>query len=158
MKTDDMGPSLLAVFQQVPDMRSRHGRRHPLAAILTLTTVAMLQGARSLYAIAQWGRAQPAEVVRALGFTRARTPAVTTLHYTFKTLDVAAFEAALSRWACQRPGGAALAIDGKGLRGIHGEELPGVRLVAIYDVEAGRVLAQAGGPGQSADRGWQTGG
>ena len=158
MKTNDMGPSLLTVFRQVPDRRSRHGRRHPLAAILTLSTVAMLQGARSLYAIAQWGHAQPPEVVQALGFTRPRTPAVTTLHYTFKTLDVAAFEAALSRWACQRPGGTALAIDGKGLRGIHGTELPGVRLVAIYDVEAGQVLAQAGGPDQSADRRWQTGG
>lgn len=152
MKTDELGPDLLAMFRQLPDTRSRHGRRHPLAAILTLATVAMLQGARSLYAIAQWGREQPVEVVRALGFTRERTPAVTTLHYTFKTLDVAAFEAALSRWVSQaRPAGPLLAIDGKGLRGIHGEELPGVRLVAVYEVAAGRVLAQAGGQDQTAD-------
>src|SRR5690348_7776250 len=39
MKTDELGPDLLAVFRQLPDTRSRHGRRHPLAAILTLATV-----------------------------------------------------------------------------------------------------------------------
>ncbi len=41
-----------------------------------------------------------------------------------------------------------------GLRGIDGEEFPGVRLVALYAPEAGLVLAQAGGQdqgGASAD-------
>ncbi len=117
----------------------------------------MLSGARSLYAIAQWGRLQPPDVVGALGVTRMRTPAVRTLHYPFKALDVDAFEAAWQRWAQQvgaepplrppaqaRPVMAPLALDGKGLRGVHGEELPGVRLVALYDVQAGLVLAQKG--------------
>src|SRR5690349_9271903 len=54
MKTDEIGPSLLAAFARVPDVRSRHGRRYALPALLTLATVAMLCGARSLYAIAQW--------------------------------------------------------------------------------------------------------
>jgi hypothetical protein len=36
-------------------------------------------------------------------------------------------------------------------RGIHGEELPGVRLVAAYWDEAGLVLAQKGGPDRHAD-------
>jgi len=35
-------------------------------------------------------------------------------------------------------------MDGKGLRGMHGEELPGVRLVAGYAVKAGLALAQEG--------------
>jgi len=37
-----------------------------------------------------------------------------------------------------------LAVDGRALRGIHGEELPAVRLVAAYGDEAGPVPAQAG--------------
>ena len=32
----------------------------------------------------------------------------------------------------------------KGLLGIHGEELPGVRLLAAYTPESGLVLAQKG--------------
>jgi DDE_Tnp_1-associated len=153
MKTEELGPSLLRALAELPDPRSRHGRRHPLPAILTLSTAAMLCGARSLYAIAQWGREQPETVVRALGFTRGRTPGVATLHRVFKTLDVDAFETAVARWARAALGsrGEAIAIDGKALRGIHGEELPGVRLVAAYDVQTGLVLAQKGGEGSDSD-------
>ena len=148
MEPEKLGKSLREVFAQVPDPRRARGRRHPLPALLALSTAAMLSGARSLYAIAQWGRLQPPEVVQALGFTRPRTPTVSTLHLVFKDLDGAAFEAAVRQWAVQQLGdrGEAIAIDGKALRGIHGEELPGVRLVAAYATGAGLVLAQAGGP------------
>jgi len=154
MESGGRGQSLLAAFATAPDPRSPHGRRHPLPAVLALATAAMLSGARSPYAIAQWGRLQPPEVVRALGFTRERTPAVSTLHQVFhqvfRALDAPAFEAALGAWARGNLGDRqeAIAIDGKGLRGVHGEELPGVRLVAAYSDEAGLVLAQAGGRGR----------
>lgn len=147
MDDEGMGQGLSAAFATVPDPRSRHGRRHPLPAILALATVAMLSGARSLYAIAQWGRLQAPEVVAALGFTRTRTPTVSTLHLVFRDLDAGAFEGALSQWARASLGDdeEAIAIDGKGLRGIHGAELPGVRLVAGYADGVGLVLAQSGG-------------
>jgi hypothetical protein len=148
---EELGASLLAVFAALPDTRGRQGRRHPLPAVLALATAAMLSGARSLYAIGQWGRLQSPSVLRALGFTRPATPSVSTLHVVFRGLDVAAFEAALSGWARARaPTERTLAIDGKGLRGIHGEELPGVRLVAAHCDEAGLVLAQKGGLDQPA--------
>jgi len=147
MQTEELGPSLLQALATVPDPRSPHGRRHPLPAILALATVAMLSGARSLYAIAQWGHEQPEAGVRTLGFTRQQTPSVATLHRVFKGLDVEVFEAVLGQWAQAALGGRgeAIAIDGKALRGIHGEQLPGVRLVAAYDVQTGLVLAQKGG-------------
>ena|SRR6516162_2195865 len=151
MQTEEVGPSLLRALATVPDPRSRHGRRHPLPAVLALATVAMLSGARSLYAIAQWGREQPEAVVRLLGFTRQQTPGVATLHRVFKALDVDVFETVLARWAQSALGGRgeAIAIDGKALRGLHGEQLPGVRLVAAYDVQTGLVLAQKGGEGHT---------
>jgi hypothetical protein len=61
----------------------------------------------------------------------------------FRGLCVVAFERALSQWAQARALNQ-LAIDDSGLRGIHGEELPGVRLVAARCNEAGLVLAQRG--------------
>jgi len=161
MKAEELGPSLLRALAQVPDPRSRHGRRHALPAVLTLAVVAMLSGARSLYAIAQWGREQPEDVVRALGFTRGCTPGVATLHRVFKALDVAAFERQVAYWAQAALGnrGKAIASDGKALRGIHGEELSGVRLVAAYDVQTSLVLAQKGGEGpDDGDAGTRRGG
>jgi hypothetical protein len=151
METEALVRSLLAAFATVPDPRRPRGRRHPLAAILALATAAMLGGARSLYAIWQWGRLQEPAVVKALGFTREQTPSVATLHRVFSRLDVAAFEAVLRTWAQANlgDGAEAIAIDGTGVRGIHGEELPGVRLVAAYAPKAGLVLAQAGGAGGS---------
>jgi len=147
MNASDAGPSLLRAFATVPDPRQRGGRRHPLPAILALATAAMLNGTRSLYAIYQWGRLQDPATLRALGFTRERSPTVSTLHLVFKALDVAAFEAALSAWTQQQLGRrvTTIAIDAKALRGSHGEKLPGVDLVAGYADAAGLVLAQAGG-------------
>ena len=144
-KVESLGPTLLEALGQVPDPRSRHGRRHPLPAILTLATCAMLCGCNSLYAIAQWGREHEG-LARTLGFPSGQTPCVATLHLVFKRLDKEAFEEALSRWSqgVLGDGEEAIAIDGKSLRGIHGEELPGVRVVAAYGQKSGLVLGQKG--------------
>jgi hypothetical protein len=136
--------SLLKVLASLPDPRSAHGRRHPLEAILGLAVCAMLCGARSLYAISQWGRDQGINVSYALGFTRERTPCVSTLHQVFSRLDRERFESVLGEWLQGRglKLGEAVAIDGKSLRGIHGERLPGVHLVAAYAHRTGIVVGQ----------------
>jgi hypothetical protein len=107
----------------------------------------MLRAPSSIDAITQWGRLQPPEVIRALGYTRDRSPCGSTIHLVFKALDVAVFEDVLAAWAQAQldPGHQRITIDGKALRGIHGEEVPGVRIVAAYCDEAGLVLAQSGG-------------
>jgi hypothetical protein len=147
MEVEALIKSLREAFASVPDPRSALGRRHPLPAIFALSTAAMLSGARSLYGIFQWGRLQPCAVVRNLGFRHKKTPSVATLHRVFTRLDIEAFEEALRIWVQRNlpDGEEAIAIDGKGLRGQHGEELPGVRLVAAYATRSGQVLAQKGG-------------
>ena len=86
-----------------------------------------------------------------LGFKGSKTPAVSTLHQVFKRLDHEAFEAALRGWSQGELGDRpeAVAIDGKSLRGIHGQELPGVHLVAVYAQQLGLTLAQKGGGGEA---------
>jgi hypothetical protein len=146
--------SLYEAFGQVPDPRDASGRRHPLQAILTLASVAMLSGARSLYAIAQFGRDRGEEFARALGFTRDVPPCCATLHYLFAALDRRAFERAIRRWTDQQAGRKdwqAVSLDGKTLRGTQGHEMPGGR------APAGRVRprGQAGArsdPGRRQDQ------
>jgi DDE family transposase len=150
MKDEAIGRALVEALREVPDPRAGRGLRHPLPAVLALMVAGMLAGARSLYAIAQWGRAQDAPTVAALGFTRDQTPAVSTLHEVTRRIDPTALEGVLARWA-QGDGaraGGGLAIDGKVLHGSHarGAAPSGwVDTVALYVHDAGRVLAQAGG-------------
>lgn len=136
---------LWQAFNRVPDPRDRSGRRYTLQSILTLSTVAMLSGARSLLAIEQFGRDHGEEFARALGFERGRTPCVATLHLLFKALDARKFEKAIGKWLRGRREATnwkALSIDGKKLRGTQGHELPGVHLLAAYAHEAAAVLDQ----------------
>src|SRR5688500_17318004 len=91
-------PSLYETVGDVPDPRGDAGRVQPRLAILALTSVAMLSGARSLYAVAQFGRDRGKEFARALGFTRDVPPCCATLHYLFAALDRRAFERAVRRW------------------------------------------------------------
>jgi len=141
-------PSLLEAFGTVPDGRDRRGRRYRLATVLVFAVCGMMSGARSLYAIAQWGREHNSREVRAaLGITHADTPSVATLFRLFRDLDRDAFERALAGWVQAQlpPGERVLAVDGKTLRGIHGEAVPGVHLVAAFMHGSGSVLGQKGG-------------
>jgi hypothetical protein len=135
---------LWEAFAEVPDPRGAKGKRHPLPAVLTLAAVAMLSGARSLYAIAQFGRDGGRSFARALGFTRHVPPCCATLHYLFAALDRKAFERAIRRWTRGRvaKGWASVPVDGKTLRGVQGHEVPGVHLLAAYAHEARAVLDQ----------------
>lgn len=150
---DPVRRPLVEALAEVPDPRSRYGRRYPLPALLALVVVATLCGARSLLAIAQWGRDHEERLAPLLGLRRGKTPCVATLHLVLKRLDREAFERVLGSWL-QDQGitpGEALAVDGKTLRGIHGEEVPGVHLVAAYAHHAGTVVGQQAAEGKGRE-------
>ena len=65
-------------------------------------------------------------------------------------MDHATFERVLGQWFTAQglQAGEAIAIDGKTLRGIHGEEVPGVHLVAAFAHQTHLVLAQAATEGK----------
>jgi DDE_Tnp_1-associated len=137
--------SLRAALQTLPDVRRGQGKVHPLDGMLALAVCALLCGCRSLYAISQWGRECDPAIRVALGLRAERGPSVATLHRAFRRLDHAAFERVLGQWFAAQglAPDEALAIDGKTLRGIHGEEIPGVHLVAAYAHQTRVVLAEA---------------
>jgi hypothetical protein len=113
--------------------------------MLALGVCALLCGCRSLYAISQWGRECDPAIRIALGLRAERGPSVATLHRALRRLDHAAFERVLGQWFAAQglAPEEALAIAGKTRRGIHGEEIPGVHLVAAYAHQTRVVLAEA---------------
>ncbi len=137
-------PALTDFLADVPDPRSRHGRFHPLPAVLGLVVLGLLTGRKSLSAISRMGRLYGAPLAHALGFRRGKTPAKSMLSDLLRALDAQAVEDALGRWVAARlPDGLTqLSIDGKAVRGSRDGDVPGAHLVAAYAPQAQAVLAQ----------------
>src|SRR6516162_2917519 len=137
--------SLMELLEGLHDPRSARGKRHPLPALLTLAVVALLAGLTSYEAFAQYGRERGGEFLRLLGFTRRRGLCKATYSRVFRRLDVAAFEAAVSRWIGSRLGprdAPQLNLDGKSLRGSRDGQTPAVHLLAAYAPDVQAVVAQ----------------
>jgi hypothetical protein len=136
--------SLVEVLATAPDPRDPRGRRHPLAAILSLTVVAVLAGMKSLTAIAQFGRDHGTPLAHALGFTRGQTPAKSCLSDRFRAPDAAALDDALCRWLRSRAGDGwrAVALDGKTARGSADGDAPGVHLLSAFVPSAAAGIGQ----------------
>jgi predicted transposase YbfD/YdcC len=139
-------PGLLAVLAKVTDPRHRRGVRYRLAVILGLAVCAVLAGARSFTAIAEWAADADAETLAKLGVT-GTVPSESTFRRTLQRLDADAFDDLAGRWAARRtaPGPnrrRVIAVDGKTLRGSgHGQE-NGRHLLAAFDHAHGVVLGQ----------------
>ena len=93
MRTDPTPRSLYDVFSTIPDPRHCRGKLYPLAAVLTMVATAMLCGARSLAAIAEWGLNYN-HLAPALGFGRRsrdgkryRTPCLSEIHTVLAALQ-----------------------------------------------------------------------
>jgi predicted transposase YbfD/YdcC len=170
---DGETPHLLTYLAGVPDPRRAAGRRHPLVAILALAAAAVLAGARSIAAVAEWAADAPGPVRAALGARQHApghfaVPAEATIRRTLARLDADALAGVVGAWLAdrdparpqhrdrgqQRPGVAAgrraVAVDGKTLRGARaGDGGRPVHLLACMDHTSRAVLAQhqvAGAP------------
>ncbi len=147
-----VGGSLLSFLAEVPDPRSRHGRRHPLTAILALVCCAIMSGAKSYAAVGQWGQDQDIALMHRLGFTRT-PPKAGGIRKGLIALDKTRLEAALTRWAESRRGEPiafapleALALDGKSIRGSFDGLEKAVPLLSLVGHESGLTLAPNGCP------------
>ncbi len=141
----DATASLMELLGALDDPRSPKGKRHPLGALLALALVAMLAGQSSYEAIVQYGQERGWPFLQLLGFIRRGGLCKATYSRVFRRIDVAAFEAAVSRWILARVKPTDiehLAIDGKTLRGSRDGQTPGVHLVAAYAPEVQAVVAQ----------------
>jgi predicted transposase YbfD/YdcC len=145
-------PSLKDALAEVPEFRQAQGRRYDLLPVLLLCCVAVMCGARSQSAIAEWGANYGERWLTRLGISRRRGPSQPTLHRIFKGLDGVRLEQCVTAWAervmaaCAAPPGAleGLALDGKSLRGSAQQGAAESHLVSALSHRLGVVVAQLG--------------
>ena len=140
-------PGLLAVLAKVTDPRQRRGIRHRLIVILGLAVCAVLAGARSFTAIAEWAADADEQTLTRLGVTGA-VPSESTFRRTLQRLDADAFDGLAGQWAQQQTAPAprsrrVIAVDGKTLRGSGHGGRGSRHLLAALDHAHGVVLGQA---------------
>jgi predicted transposase YbfD/YdcC len=145
---------LLVALAGVPDPRKARGCRHRLVTVLAIGVCAVLAGARSYVAIAEWAHDLPVSARLRLGIGR-RTPSESTLRRVLQAVDLDALDVALSSWLANRlpdppPGRMrVVAVDGKTARGARTDDGAQVHLLAAFDHAAGVVLGQTQVDGKS---------
>ena len=123
--------SLVEAFAEIPDPRHARGIRHGVLAILLLGACAVLTGARSFAAIAEYAHDTGRAILDLLG-VGAVVPHACTIRRVLQDLDPDAVQAAMRTWALAQladrpaPDGVpgreqrrVLALDGKTVRVRH---------------------------------------
>ena len=130
---------LIDVLRTIVDPRKPRGVRHPVVTIAAIAVCAVLSGARSFQAIAEWAQTLGRDTLRQLGSKHRSPPSEPTIRRMLQKLDAVEVDTKVGQWLaglCQEDG-RAIAIDGKTLRGAHdfGEKPPHL-LSAVLHQEA----------------------
>jgi hypothetical protein len=148
------GADLLVALAAVPDPRKARGCRHRLVTVLAIGVCAVLAGARSYVAIAEWAHDLPVSARLRLGLGR-RAPSESTIRRILQAVDLDALDVAVSGWlAARRPDPSPgrvrmIAVDGKTARGARTDDRTQVHLLAAFDHDSGVVLGQTQVDGRS---------
>jgi predicted transposase YbfD/YdcC len=112
--------ALLAALNTVTDPRKPRGLRHTLPGILAIAACAVIAGARSFVAIAEWAAAATPAGLAKLGVT-GEVPSESTFRRTINKLDGNGLDLILGTWAALREVNPkelrVIAVDGKSVRG-----------------------------------------
>jgi predicted transposase YbfD/YdcC len=137
---------LLEALAAVVDPRARRGVRHRFSSILAIGVCAVLAGATSFVAIAEWASDLTPGVRLRLGLGR-RPPSESTIRRVLQRVDAAALDRAVSAWLAARidpqSGTSVIAIDGKSARGARVADERAVHLLAAFHTGTGVVLGQS---------------
>jgi predicted transposase YbfD/YdcC len=137
--------NLYHAFSQISDPRSKRGIRYPLAALLTIVTLAKLCGETELRGIAQWAQYRASSLCAAFGLKRAAMPHWTTYSRVLSLVDSEALQLVIqSRLHTAQVEDRQLLLDGKTLRGtIPAGKSQGEHLLSLYAPDRRIVLAQS---------------
>jgi len=129
---------------KLTDLRSVHGKRYELAAVLTIVVLAKLCGEDKPLGIAEWANHRKEELVKLLCLNWRRMPH----HNTYRRiLAYKVYEQEVERlvgeYNQQGKQGEVYALDGKARRGMRKKDEEGHEYgLSVYDVEQAKVLSQ----------------
>jgi len=135
--------SLQGLFTAVPDPRSRHGQRYPLAFLLTCLVAALLCNCNSLAATGQWCRLRQEVLARVFGPRRHLTPTGALYRWLLPRLAAEHVEAVLAAWVqatLHAPADEPLVADGKTVRGARTATTPAPHLLSISTAHSQETL------------------
>lgn len=137
---------LLDVIAQIPDLRQARGIRHSLPAIVLLAAAAVLTGATSFTAIAQWARYCGRALLDAAGMPAAGIPSEPTIRRTLELIDAHRFDLLIYAWMrlsfATIGGRRVIACDRKTVRGAKDCDGNQPHLLAAMDHATGVVIGQ----------------
>jgi predicted transposase YbfD/YdcC len=147
-KLSDVPPApdgLLELLALVGDPRKPRGIRHDLTGVLAVALSAVIAGAQSFVAIAEWAADAAPEVLAMLGVTGA-VPSESTIRRCLQKLAPDELDKRIGAWMWLRTaticGRRVIAFDGKTLRGAKDAAGNLVHLLAGLCQSSGAVLAQ----------------
>src|SRR3982751_1756140 len=140
----------MAIFDELPDPRRvTRNKLHRLTDLLIIATCAVIGGAESWEAIAEYGRTKEAFFRRFLPLENG-IPSPDTFARVFAKLDPRAFAQAFGRWmasACEATGLIPVAIDGKSARAARRDTATGcLHVVTAWATENRLVLGTSAVP------------
>jgi predicted transposase YbfD/YdcC len=148
--------TLAPYLKAVPDTRRAQGKQYELWVLLTILSVALLSGQKTVWGIVQWAVLHAGELIAHLELPKKRLPSCSTFYVTLRKIGIEGLEGQIAEMgtAMEKENRASeslrgadgaplrgLATDGKDLRGAraHGDQTFLVSLVGHGD---GLVLGQ----------------
>jgi len=147
--TPSQWDSLYARLRALPEHRKPRGLRHPLDSSLTIAIAAVIAGANSYLAIAEWAaRLTQAQLKRVRArFNRQRQrfvpPSEPTLRRVLQQVDSQAVDQVLCNWLAETTDtDEPIAVDGKTLKGAYRSDGSQVHLLSAFLSGQGITVAQ----------------
>lgn len=137
-------------LRAIPDSRMPRGIRHHRLALLSIAICAIICGAKSFDAIAQWGKACTQKMLKRLGCRKKpgtdlyEAPSEPAIRRFLQSLDGQAVDSAITGWVASIMGvGDAMAVDGKTIKGARTADGRQMHLLAAFLHQEATVVAQA---------------
>jgi predicted transposase YbfD/YdcC len=136
-------------LRRLPECRKRRGLRHHFATVLTISMGAILSGARSYVAIAEWAGKLTQNHLKRLRARRDpetgqyEAPSEPTIRRVLQRADAEAVDRSLGEWllsTTDEKGG--IAVDGKTLKGARRPDGSQVHLLSAFLHQQGVTVAQ----------------